>query len=175
MRALLGTAAHFCKVVLKLRSLKQVGGPRRPRLAHAPPGTPPGVYKYNTYRAHPWSPFPLRRAHPGPGPHKVLCPARSRAKMEQLEILPESQSQNLALTVLYVPCSLGVGRVGCVKSLRSSYTGLYPQKGLPLFAPAPPGPPSGVRPECPHSPLRESPPYRGTSRIRNSTPPLGPP
>ena len=24
---------------------------------------------YNTYRAHPWSPFPLRRAHPGPGPH----------------------------------------------------------------------------------------------------------
>jgi len=25
---------------------------------------------YNTYRAHPWSPLPLRRAHPGPGPHK---------------------------------------------------------------------------------------------------------
>ena len=24
---------------------------------------------YNTYRAHPGSPFPLRRAHPGPGPH----------------------------------------------------------------------------------------------------------
>ena len=24
---------------------------------------------YNTYRAHPWSPFPLRRGHPGPGPH----------------------------------------------------------------------------------------------------------
>ena len=24
---------------------------------------------YNTYRAHPWSPFPLRRAHPVPGPH----------------------------------------------------------------------------------------------------------
>ena len=24
---------------------------------------------YNTYRAPPWSPFPLRRAHPGPGPH----------------------------------------------------------------------------------------------------------
>ena len=23
---------------------------------------------YNTYRAYPWSPFPLRRAHPGPGP-----------------------------------------------------------------------------------------------------------
>ena len=24
---------------------------------------------YNTFSAHPWSPFPLRRAHPGPGPH----------------------------------------------------------------------------------------------------------
>jgi len=24
---------------------------------------------YNTYRAHPWSPFPLRRARPGPSPH----------------------------------------------------------------------------------------------------------
>ena len=24
---------------------------------------------YNTYMAHPWSPFPLRRAYPGPGPH----------------------------------------------------------------------------------------------------------
>jgi len=26
---------------------------------------------YNTFRAHPWNPFPLRRAHPGPGPHKL--------------------------------------------------------------------------------------------------------
>jgi len=25
----------------------------------------------NTYRAHPWSPFPLRGAHPGPGPHTL--------------------------------------------------------------------------------------------------------
>ena len=24
---------------------------------------------YKTHRAHPWSPFPPRRAHPGPGPH----------------------------------------------------------------------------------------------------------
>ena len=24
---------------------------------------------YNTYRARSWSPFPLRRAHPGPDPH----------------------------------------------------------------------------------------------------------
>ena len=24
---------------------------------------------YNDYRAHPWSPFPVRRAHPGQGPH----------------------------------------------------------------------------------------------------------
>ena len=24
---------------------------------------------YNTFRAHPWSPSFLRRAHPGPGPH----------------------------------------------------------------------------------------------------------
>ena len=27
---------------------------------------------YNTYRDLPWSRFPLRRAHPGPGPHTVL-------------------------------------------------------------------------------------------------------
>ena len=27
---------------------------------------------YNTYRANPWSPFPLRRAHPEPGPHTIL-------------------------------------------------------------------------------------------------------
>ena len=26
---------------------------------------------YNTYRAHPWSLSPLRRAHPGPGPHNM--------------------------------------------------------------------------------------------------------
>ena len=26
---------------------------------------------YNTYRAHRWSPFPLRRAHPGPGPRPL--------------------------------------------------------------------------------------------------------
>ena len=26
---------------------------------------------YNTYRSHPWSHFPLRRAHPEPGPHSV--------------------------------------------------------------------------------------------------------
>ena len=26
---------------------------------------------YNTYRAHPWSPFPLRRAHSGPGAHSI--------------------------------------------------------------------------------------------------------
>jgi len=24
---------------------------------------------HNTYRVHPWSSVPLRRAHPGPGPH----------------------------------------------------------------------------------------------------------
>ena len=38
---------------------------------------------------------------------------RLRAKMNQLEkvqgILPERQRHNLALTVLYVPCSLGSG------------------------------------------------------------------
>ena len=28
-----------------------------------------GWARLNTYRAHPWSPFPLRRAHPGLGPH----------------------------------------------------------------------------------------------------------
>ena len=27
----------------------------------------------NTYMAHPWCPFPLRRAHPGPGPHIGTC------------------------------------------------------------------------------------------------------
>ena len=26
---------------------------------------------YNTYRAHPWSPFPLRRAYSGPGAHRL--------------------------------------------------------------------------------------------------------
>ena len=40
--------------------------------------------------------------------------ARFRAKREQLErfyegLVPESQGQNLALTVLYVPCSLDSG------------------------------------------------------------------
>ena len=28
---------------------------------------------YNPYMAHPWSPFPLRRAHPGLGPHPLAC------------------------------------------------------------------------------------------------------
>ena len=27
---------------------------------------------YNTYRALPWSLFPPRRAHPGPGPHVMF-------------------------------------------------------------------------------------------------------
>jgi len=39
---------------------------------------------YNTYRAHPWSPFPLRRAHPGPGLHMTpflfLCTTISQKK-----------------------------------------------------------------------------------------------
>jgi len=32
---------------------------------------------YNTDRAHHWSLFPLRRAHPGPGPHTMLHEAGS--------------------------------------------------------------------------------------------------
>jgi len=27
---------------------------------------------YNAFRAHPWSPFPLRRAHPGPGRWRIF-------------------------------------------------------------------------------------------------------
>ena len=29
---------------------------------------------YDKYRAHPWNPVPLRRAHPGPGPRTVAFP-----------------------------------------------------------------------------------------------------
>ena len=29
--------------------------------------------------AHPWSPFPLRRAHPGPGPHMVWITRDARS------------------------------------------------------------------------------------------------
>ena len=39
---------------------------------------------YTTYRAHPWSPFPLRRAHPGPGPHKKRVPLQDRALREKM-------------------------------------------------------------------------------------------
>jgi len=35
----------------------------------------------NTYRADPWSPFPLRRAHPEPGPHTL----REQARVKGLE------------------------------------------------------------------------------------------
>ena len=73
---------------------------------------------YNTYRAHPWSPFPLRRAHPGPGPHRCgqkgeVSTSLFRAIREQLRtfrrLLSENQGQNLALTVIYVPYSAAVG------------------------------------------------------------------
>ena len=32
---------------------------------------------YNTHMAHPWSPSPLRRAHPGPGPHTIQPEVRA--------------------------------------------------------------------------------------------------
>ena len=32
------------------------------------------VKVHSRARAHPWSPFSLRRAHPGPGPHNYLLP-----------------------------------------------------------------------------------------------------
>ena len=47
---------------------------RKPPLSPRGFSTPQVREDYNTYRAHPWSPFSLRRAHPGPGPynHRAL-------------------------------------------------------------------------------------------------------
>ena len=51
---------------------------------------------------------------------------RSRAKREQLDryqgLLPESQGKNLAVTFLYVPCSLDSGRVENTGSILFSIT-----------------------------------------------------
>ena len=62
IRALLGTASHFWHSRPPLVDLGVIQVP-----------ICDGSFTcedYNTYAAHPWSPFPLRRAHPGPGPHK---------------------------------------------------------------------------------------------------------
>ena len=39
---------------------------------------------YNAYRAHPWSPFPQRRAHPGPGPYtrEGVSGARGESRLD---------------------------------------------------------------------------------------------
>jgi len=66
--------------------------------------------EYSRPNSYPWSPFPPRRACPGPGPQTlavllVLDPGR--AKREKLTrtygLVTQSQSQNLAVTVLHVP------------------------------------------------------------------------
>ena len=60
--------------------------------------------EYSRANSYHWSPFPPRWARPGPGFHP---PHRFRAKREPLRtfqlLFPESQGQNLALTVLCVP------------------------------------------------------------------------
>jgi len=58
---------------------------------------------------------------------------RFRAKREQLTrvegLLPESQGQNLALTVLHVPCSLDIGEGS--KDTRTGVWGCQERGGLP--------------------------------------------
>jgi len=72
--------SRSCKIFSESLSLRwRVCCPaRRPPRVHgsAPPSCEERVTceHDNTYRAHPWSPFPLRRAHPGPGPHTSLHP-----------------------------------------------------------------------------------------------------
>jgi len=47
---------------------------------------------YNTYRARPWNPFPLRRAHPGPGPHTAYVVERIWYKQDSQGSLSTSSS-----------------------------------------------------------------------------------
>ena len=89
MRALLGTAADFCEVlVFKLRTLSTAFSPSAEKILH-PVATQgalrvvsrlnhrvsKGPYpEYSRANFHHWSPFPPERARPGPGPH-TLAPA----------------------------------------------------------------------------------------------------
>jgi len=89
---------------------------------------------YNTFRAHPWSPFLLRRAHPGPGPHTSprrgsWCQSHPRAGRQCSSGASRRArppvSQKPAVPKFQNATFLGIQPH--VKSLRSSYTGLHPQ------------------------------------------------
>jgi len=76
--------------------------------------------EYSRANSYPWSPFPPRRAHPGPGPYTAEQ-ARGKERAERrgntLTGFPDfriengsSQGQNLALTGLCVSSSRDSGR-----------------------------------------------------------------
>ena len=69
----------------------------------------------------------------------MLCPACFRSKREHLlkfyGLLPESQGQNLALTVLYVPSSLGSGTLEPLARVKCSIPYLDPLAQTPNWNP----------------------------------------
>ena len=77
-----------------------------------------GVRRAHPDRARPWSPFLLRRAHPGPGPRRG-----ERVLIEMHDLLPEGQGQNLALTVAHVLHALKSGIGICRESGRLPFLG----------------------------------------------------